>query len=77
VLPTYNRPAMVIERDRFLDDTAQWRLSLGLTSRTASMHSLMSALSDEERGAISVSLTRALDEIVDVLRRKRANGPAA
>jgi hypothetical protein len=68
---------MVIERDRFLDDSAQWRLSLGLTSRTASTHSLMSALTDEERGAISVSLTRALDEIVDVLRRKRATGPAA
>ena len=68
---------MVIERDRFLDDTAQWRLSLGLSSRTAPMHSLLSALTDEERGAISVSLTRALDEIVDLLRRKRAAGPAA
>ena len=68
---------MVIERDRFLDDTAQWRLSLGLSSRTAPVHSLLSALSDEERGAIGASLTRALDEIVDVLRRKRANGPVA
>jgi hypothetical protein len=68
---------MVIERDRFLDDTAQWRLSLGLTSRTAPMHSLMSALTDEERGAIGSSLTRALDEIVELLRRKRAGSPVA
>ncbi len=68
---------MVIERDRFLDDTAQWRLSLGLTSRTASIHSLMSALTDEERGAINLLLTRALDEIVELLRRKRANGPVS
>lgn len=68
---------MVIERDRFLDDTAQWRLSLSLSSRTAPMHSLLSALTDEERGAVNGSLTRALDEIVDLLRRKRAQGPSA
>jgi hypothetical protein len=37
----------------------------------------MSALTDEERGAINVSLTRALDEIVDLLRRRRTNGPVS
>jgi hypothetical protein len=59
---------MVIERERYLDDSGAWLLSLGLRSRSVNVHSLLTALSEEERAAISDALVRALDEIVPVLR---------
>lgn len=63
---------MVIERDRYLDDGSQWLVSLALRSRTAATHSLLSALNEDERSAVSASLSKALDEIVGVLASSRA-----
>ena len=54
---------MEIARERFLDESRQYHLSLSLRSRTTEMHSVLSALSGEERDAVGAALARALDEI--------------
>jgi hypothetical protein len=54
---------MEIARDRFLDESRSYHLSLSLRSRTTEMHSVLSALSGEERDAVGAALARALDEI--------------
>ena len=63
---------MVIERERYLDDSAARLISLAVRSRSPEMHSLLTALSADERTAVSDALARALDEIVAVLRPKLA-----
>ena len=52
---------MVIERDRYLDDSGDWLLSLALRSRSPGTHSLLSAL----------------DGIARLLAEKRARGAEA
>ena len=59
---------MEIVRERFLDDSKLYHLSLGLRSRTTEMHSVMSALTTDERDAVGAALARALDEIGVVIR---------
>lgn len=61
---------MEIARERFLDDSRRYHLTLSLRSRTTEMHSRMTAMSEEERDAVSAALARALDEIVAILARK-------
>jgi hypothetical protein len=68
---------MTIERDRYLDDTGDWPISLALRSRSASTHSLLSALTQAEADRISRALVAALDEIVAVLRPKRIDEEAS
>ena len=63
---------MVIERERYLDDTAGRLISLGVRSRSPEMHSLLTALTAEERTAVADALARALDEIAAMLRAKLA-----
>ncbi len=63
---------MLIERDRYLDDTADWHISLGLQSRSPKMHSLLTALTVEERSAVSDVLARALNDVIAVLQSKVA-----
>jgi hypothetical protein len=58
---------MEIARERFLDDSRQYHMTLTLRSRTTEMHSVLTGLTSEERDAVSVSLARALDEIRAVL----------
>lgn len=58
---------MEIARDRFLDETRQLHVTLNLRSRTTEMHSVLTALSSDERDAVSGALARALDEIGKVL----------
>jgi hypothetical protein len=60
---------MEIARERFLDQTRDYHLTLGLRSRTTAMHSALTALTDEERAAVAASLSRALDEIAAVVVR--------
>ncbi|MFN2447662.1 MAG: hypothetical protein ABR606_19015 [Vicinamibacterales bacterium] len=60
---------MEIARERFLDDSRDYHLSLSLRSRTNEMHSLLSALSVDERDAVNTVVVRALDEIAGVLGR--------
>ncbi len=64
---------MEIARDRFLDESRQYHLTLGLRSRTTEMHSLLTALSNDDRDAVTSAMTRALDEIARVLARRAAS----
>ena len=59
---------MEIVRERFLDESKLYYLTLGLRSRTTEMHSVLSALSADERDAVGKALARALDEITIVVR---------
>jgi hypothetical protein len=61
---------MLIERERYLDDGADWHVSIALQSRSQRMHSLLTALTIEERAAVSDLLGRALDDITALLRQK-------
>jgi hypothetical protein len=63
---------MLIERDRYLDDTANWHISLALQSRSLKMHSLLTALTIEERRAVSDVLARALNDVIAILHEKVA-----
>ena len=60
---------MEIARERFLDQSRDYHLTLALRSRTTLMHSALTALTDEERAAVAASLSRALDEIAAVVAR--------
>jgi hypothetical protein len=66
---------MVIERERYLDDSRASLLSLSLSSRTVQMHSLLSTLSPDDRAAVADAMARALDDIIAILRN--ASTPAA
>jgi hypothetical protein len=68
---------MVIERERYLDDSSSLLVSLALSSRTVEMHSLLTALSADERASIADVIARALDEIAAVLRAHRMADAAA
>lgn len=63
---------MVIERERYLDDTSGRLISVGLRSRSAEMHSLLTGLTSEERTAVADAITRALDDVAAILRAKLA-----
>lgn len=63
---------MEILRERFLDDTKLYHLTIGLRSRTTEMHSVLSALTADERDAVGAALARALDEIGNVVKPRLA-----
>lgn len=63
---------MEIARERFLDDTRTYHLTVGLRSRTTAAHSLLSELTDEERAQVSAAIVHALDEVERILRSKMA-----
>jgi len=67
---------MEIARERFLDDGRELHLTLSLRSRTAAMHSLLTALTPDERAEVAASLARALDEIAATVRRRLPLAPA-
>ena len=58
---------MEIARERFLDDTRQYHVTLMLRSRTTEMHSLLTSLTSDERDRVGAALARALDDIVAVV----------
>jgi hypothetical protein len=62
---------MEVARERFLDDSRLYHLTLSLRSRTTETHSLLTSLTSDERDAVSVALARALDEISAVVARRR------
>ena len=61
---------MEIARERFLDDSRTYHLTVGIRSRTTAAHSLLSGLTDEERDQVSAAIVRALDEVERILRSK-------
>jgi hypothetical protein len=65
---------MVIERERYVDDSGLLHVSLALRSRTGAMHSLLTSLTPEERAAVSDALAGTLDAIVAILERRAREG---
>jgi hypothetical protein len=61
---------MEIARERFLDESREYHLTLALRSRTTAMHSALTALTADERASVAASLSRALDEIATVVGRR-------
>jgi truncated hemoglobin YjbI len=59
---------MEIARERFLDLSRDYHVTLAIRSRTTPMHSALTALTAEERDRVIRTLSRALDEIAEVLR---------
>jgi hypothetical protein len=63
---------MEIARERFLDDSRNLHLTLGLRSRTTEAHSLLTTLTPEEREAVGAALVHALDEIERLVKPRLA-----
>jgi hypothetical protein len=61
---------MEIARERFLDDSRVYHVTLTLRSRTTEAHSLLTELSQDERQAVGSALARAMDEISAVVGRR-------
>ena len=59
---------MEISRERFLDETRSYHLTIGLRSRTTEAHSLLSALTPDERDSVSNAIVKAMDQIEKILR---------
>ena len=60
---------MEIARERFLDDSRTYHVTIGVRSRTTEAHSLMTSLTADEREQVSVAIVTAMDQIQTVLQR--------
>jgi hypothetical protein len=59
---------MDISRERFLDESRTYHLTIGLRSRTTEAHSLLTALTIEERQQVSDAIVKAMDQIEKIVR---------
>jgi hypothetical protein len=59
---------MEIARERFLDDSRSYHFTIGLRSRTTEAHSLLSALTPDEREQVSAAMVKAMDQIELIVR---------
>jgi hypothetical protein len=59
---------MEISRERFLDESRSYHLTIGLRSRTTEAHSLLTALTPEEREQVSAAIVKAMDQIENIVR---------
>ena len=59
---------MEIARERFLDDSRSYHLTIGIRSRTTEAHSLLSALTPDEREQVSAAMVKAMDQIEKIVR---------
>ena len=66
---------MEIARERFLDDSRTYHLTIGIRSRTTEAHSLLTALSPDEREQVSVAIVKAMDQIEKIVRPHLAPAP--
>ena len=66
---------MEIARERFLDDSRSYHLTIGIRSRTTGAHSLLSALSSDEREQVSAAMVKAMDQIEKIIRPRLAVTP--
>jgi hypothetical protein len=60
---------MEIARERFLDDSRTYHLTIGVRSRTTAAHSLLSALTADEREQVNLAIVRAMDQIEQIVKR--------
>ena len=59
---------MEISRERFLDESRSYHLTIGIRSRTTEAHSLLSALTPDEREQVSLAMVKAMDQIEKIVR---------
>jgi hypothetical protein len=59
---------MEIARERFLDDSRTYHLTIGIRSRTTEAHSLLTSLTPEERQQVSNAIVAAMDQIEKIVR---------
>ena len=59
---------MEIARERFLDDSRSYHLTIGVRSRTTEAHSLLSSLTSEERDQVNSAIVTAMDQIERIVR---------
>jgi hypothetical protein len=59
---------MEILRERFLDESRSYHLSIGLRSRTTQAHSLLTALTPDEREQVNAAIVNAMDQIENIVR---------
>ncbi|MBM3781872.1 MAG: hypothetical protein FJW29_09420 [Acidobacteria bacterium] len=59
---------MELARERFLDPSRDYHLTLVLRSRTTPMHSVLTALTPEEKARVAEILSTAFSEIEAVVR---------
>jgi hypothetical protein len=59
---------MEISRERFLDDSRTYHVSIGIRSRTTQAHSLLTSLTPDERQQVSDAIVKAMDQIEKIVR---------
>jgi hypothetical protein len=59
---------MEIARERFLDESRTFHLTIGVRSRTTQAHSLLTSLTPEEREQVSIAIVKAMDQIEKIVR---------
>ena len=59
---------MEIARERFLDETRTYHLTIGVRSRTTEAHSLLTLLTPDEREQVSLAMVKALDQIERIVK---------
>ena len=59
---------MEIARERFLDDSRSYHVTIGVRSRTTEAHSLLTLLTAEEREQVSTAIVAAMDQIERIVR---------
>jgi hypothetical protein len=65
---------MEISRERFLDESRSYHLTFGLRSRTTQAHSLLTALTPDERERVNAAIVNAMDQIENIVRAHLATG---
>ena len=60
---------MEIARERFLDESRNYHLTIGLRSRTTEAHSLLTSLSAQEREQVNLAIVKALDQIERIVKQ--------
>ena len=66
---------MEIARERFLDESRTYHLTIGVRSRTTAAHSLLSALTPDEREQVSTAIVKAMDQIEQIVRSHLSDRP--
>jgi hypothetical protein len=59
---------MEIARERFLDDSRTYHLTIGIRSRTTEAHSLLTGLTPDEREQVNSAIVTAMDQIERIVR---------
>ena len=59
---------MEISRERFLDDSRTYHLTIGLRSRTTEAHSLLTSLTPDEHAQVSEAMVKAMDQIEKIVQ---------